>query len=183
MRWIAIVALAGLILFGCNKRNKDVEALRQEAVEDAVTAVLDSLEKASREQPSPAVTESVTVAAVPAPPPETTGVASVDTATADSVVPAPPVAARDADEPPPIQTGKEGFVIQIGTYVDYPLAVATAEKYQGLSYPAFIRPVDVDGKTVYRLRIGVYDSYEAAHRIGEEVKSRFSLDYWIDRNR
>ena len=51
MRWAAMAILISILITGCRKHEKDVEALSREAVEDEVTAVLDSLEQASNVTP------------------------------------------------------------------------------------------------------------------------------------
>jgi len=47
MRWAAVVILTVVLLSGCRRQEEDIEALSREAVEDEVTAVLDSLERAA----------------------------------------------------------------------------------------------------------------------------------------
>jgi cell division septation protein DedD len=189
-----MAVLLSIVLTGCRKQEKDIEALSREAVEDEVSAVLDSLERASKSrrdtlplaaisprdvhrpvgdtapvtvvEPEPAV-ESNTPPTASVPTDESTSV-SADTAVAGT-----------AETP---QQGKPGWVIQIGTFNDYVAALAEADKYKQLTYPAFVRRVNKAGKTFYRLRIGVYDTYEQAKAVEEELRSRYSLETWIARN-
>lgn len=86
-------------------------------------------------------------------------------------------------EPEPDYSDITGFVVQIGSYTNYELASAMAEKYQNRDLPAFLREVEIDGRVYYRLRIGVYETYAEAKTVGEFLVDRYSATYWIDNNR
>lgn len=188
MRWAAVMVLAAILATGCRKQEKDIEALSREAVEDEVTAVLDSLERET------AARRTDTVAATATPPP------AVGQAPIDIVVPAasepiadtaatvplaatPETTPAPAPETEPAEQGKTGWVVQVGIYAEYAAADRAAEAFKRDGLPAFVRRVDKDGKTFYRLRIGVYDSQEEAKGVGETLKARHGLDYWIASNR
>ena len=57
------------------------------------------------------------------------------------------------------------------------------EQYQNRDYPAFLRQTEIDGEVYYRLRVGVYETYEEAKEVGELLVDRYSATYWIDSNR
>ena len=86
-------------------------------------------------------------------------------------------------EPEPDYYAMEGFVVQLGSYNDYELAAYWAERYQNREFPAFLRQVEMEGRVYYRLRVGVYETYEEAKQIGELLADRYSASYWIDYNR
>ena len=155
--FLILVLIAGLMTVGCNKKQDEIEALQDEATGADAEAVLDSLE-GSGEMAEDAVEESV-----PATPKE------------------PPV--KKKPEPEPDYSQAEGYVIQIGSYSDYELASYWAEKYLDREYKAFLREVEIGGETLYRLRIGVYDTFQEAKDAGELLSDRYSLTYWIDYNR
>lgn len=190
MRWAAMAIMAVVLITGCRKQEKDVEALSREAVEDEVTAVLDSLERvsaASRQDTAPIV--QVPPPAVHMPAPDTTALSVVEPAgkVSDTALPAGqsdilPVGTPVVETTESPQQGKAGWVVQIGIFSEYTAALEMADKYKQQSFPAFVRRVDRDGQTFYRLRVGVYDTYEQAQAAGKQLKDQYSLDYWIARN-
>ena len=46
-------------------------------------------------------------------------------------------------------------------------------------YGAFMSPVEVDGETMYRVRIGPFADRAAAEKAAAQVRGRFRLDTWI----
>lgn len=46
-------------------------------------------------------------------------------------------------------------------------------------HPAYLSPVEVSGRTMYRVRIGPYAERSAAERVAETVRRAFKLDTWI----
>lgn len=76
-----------------------------------------------------------------------------------------------------------GYVAQIGSYADPGFAEMIAEKFQSRDYPAFVTSIDIDGASYYRVRVGVYESFAEAKEIGELIKDRYSIEYWVDSNR
>jgi cell division septation protein DedD len=48
-------------------------------------------------------------------------------------------------------------------------------------YPAFVISEDVDGTTVFRVRIGPYPERDRAEEVAVLVKKSFKLDTWITR--
>jgi|GEM_PF-2676405 len=81
-----------------------------------------------------------------------------------------------------IAAGVGGFVVQIGSYNSEKLAQKMLKKYQNGQYPLFIRTVEMDSRTIYRLRIGGYQTREEAKTVGEKFKNEFSVDYWVTAN-
>ena len=46
-------------------------------------------------------------------------------------------------------------------------------------HPAFLSPVEVRGRTMYRVRIGPYAERELAEQVADTVRRTFKLDTWI----
>lgn len=77
----------------------------------------------------------------------------------------------------------DGFVTQIGSYSDPGFADMIARKFQSRDYPAFVTSIDIEGVAYYRVRVGVYETIGEAKEIGELIKDRYSIEYWVDSNR
>ncbi len=152
--FVVAMLIVGLMFAGCSKKEEDIKAIEQEAVEGEAAEVMDSLERAGAE----AETYEETAA----------GAAQTETY---------------SEAAPTDYSDLEGFVVQIGSYADYNFARMMAEKYQNRDYPTFVQTIEIDGKIYYRLRIGVYETLEDAKTIGELLKDRYSAEYWIDMNR
>ncbi len=46
-------------------------------------------------------------------------------------------------------------------------------------HPAYLSPVEVSGRTMYRVRIGPYAERELAEQVADNVRRTFKLDTWI----
>jgi cell division septation protein DedD len=46
-------------------------------------------------------------------------------------------------------------------------------------HPAYLSPVEVQGRTMYRVRIGPYSERERAEQVADNVRRTFKLDTWI----
>lgn len=154
--FILCVLIVGLVLTGCSKKEDEIKALEQDATGEDAAAVMDSLESGGPTEAAPAVSE-------PAPD--------------ESAVQA------EAREQEPDYSQIQGFVIQLGSYRNYELASYMAEKYENREFPAFLSQIEIEGQLYYRLRIGVYDTYQEAKEVGELMVDRYSASYWIDNNR
>ncbi len=78
--------------------------------------------------------------------------------------------------------GTGGFTVQIGSGTTRLGANYAAEQYIARGYEAFVSEVYIDDVSYFRIRIGNLETYEEATRLGEELKDKFSVDYWIDNN-
>ena len=45
--------------------------------------------------------------------------------------------------------------------------------------PAYMSPTEVDGQTMFRVRIGPFQSREQAERVADQVKRKYRLETWI----
>lgn len=79
-------------------------------------------------------------------------------------------------------TGTGGFTVQIGSGSTRLDANYAAEQYIARGYEAYVSEVYIDDVSFFRVRIGNLESYEEAVQLGEELKDKFSVDYWIDNN-
>jgi cell division septation protein DedD len=78
---------------------------------------------------------------------------------------------------------KKGYTIQIYSFKDYSKAVAAATKFTNRGYKAYIEDVEVVGEGIYhRVRIGSYASLNEARRVGRDLKARYGVNYWVDRD-
>jgi len=74
-----------------------------------------------------------------------------------------PDSIQPATKPPPKPAAKGNFVVQVASYGSQADAQSRREKlYAAGITNAFIEPVTVNGKSVYRLRVGSFPSREAA---------------------
>jgi cell division septation protein DedD len=44
---------------------------------------------------------------------------------------------------------------------------------------AFLSPITVDGRTMYRVRIGPFATRPKAQKVAEQVRKNFKLDTWL----
>ncbi|MEE8368051.1 MAG: SPOR domain-containing protein [Thermoanaerobaculia bacterium] len=73
------------------------------------------------------------------------------------------------------------FVIQVFSSRDQIQADRLVNKLVNGGYPAFAISEDVEGNTVYRVRIGPYQDRRRAEQVAVLVKKSFKVDTWITR--
>jgi DedD protein len=75
-----------------------------------------------------------------------------------AVVPAPPAKPETARPVSTVATSNklisDGWVVQVGSFSVQGTAQQIAAKLKGQGFPAFVEPVQVNGKTLYRVRVG-----------------------------
>jgi DedD protein len=99
-------------------------------------------------------------------------------AVAATPAPSPsPTPARPRTNEPRVGAGQ--LVIQVFSTAD----VNQAESVQGRlvkgGYKAYLSPVQVGGRTMYRVRIGPFDSRDQAQKVAEQVRKGYKLDTWV----
>jgi cell division septation protein DedD len=155
--FFAFLITAILIMFSnCSKDKRQVDQLEKEAMEaQADSVIADST------------------------------MAEIALEAADSVGPATPVVSPKDElsnrQYEPIGSG--GYTVQIGSGINRADADRMAGLYIERGYEAFVTEVYIDNVSHYRVRIGNYETYEKAAAIGKEIKDKFSVNYWIDRNK
>jgi DedD protein len=84
----------------------------------------------------------------------------------------PVVAAPAADQ-------KGDLVVQVFSSNDATQARRVLGRLAQGGHPAYLSPVEVGGRTMYRVRIGPYAERATAESVAESVRRTFKLDTWI----
>ena len=88
--------------------------------------------------------------------------------------------APTAPTPAPASTSSAGrMVIQVFSSSDKDQAEKIRGRLVGGGQKAYLSPVEVSGRTMYRVRIGPFDSRDRAQQVAEQVRKGFKLDTWI----
>lgn len=197
---VLLVAVLAAFLSGVwvGRQNPDVqfetvEAQAIEAAGEEDDAPLARLEFFSRngEAGDQPVADAQPEPAAPAPPPPieeapaprkaaepAPAVAEPETRVAQAPAPEPPPAATD---PSPEQAAAPSgsLVVQVFSSNNQVQAQSVVDQLRSGGYPALLSPVEVSGRTMYRVRIGPYADRKVAEGIAEQVRSRFRLETWI----
>lgn len=106
----------------------------------------------------------------------------------ETVKPEPTVANaenRTASQPTASQAEKSTadgeHVIQVFSSADEAQAKKLTAQLSSGGFPAFLSPVDVDGQTMYRVRIGPYSDLSDAESVAARVRRSYKLDTWVTR--
>lgn len=94
----------------------------------------------------------------------------------------PPSAAPPPPATPPRLAGtpaQEGFIVQVFSSLDQAQARKVRGQLSAGGFTAFIAPLEKDGQTMYRVRIGPYPERAQAERAARDVKAKFELDTWV----
>jgi DedD protein len=78
--------------------------------------------------------------------------------------------------------GAGAVVIQVLSSSEETQASALVERLRSDGYRAFLSPVEVDGKTMYRVRVGPYQDRAAAEVDADKIKRAHRLDTWFPRS-
>lgn len=70
-------------------------------------------------------------------------------------------------------------VIQVFSSPELDQAERVRERLTGGGHKAFLSPVEVAGRTMYRVRIGPFDSRDRAQTVAEQVRRGYKLDTWV----
>jgi len=96
--------------------------------------------------------------------------------------PSPPPPRETTPPPPPRETtppAADDFIIQVFSTRDEPQAVKVLEQLTAAGYRAFMSPVEVDGQTMHRVRLGPFADRARAQDTARQVNEQFKLDTWI----
>ena len=82
---------------------------------------------------------------------------------------------------PPVTSSslEEVRVIQVFSSNDESQANSLVVRLRDAGYRTFVAPVDVDGRTMYRVRVGPFSNQGEAARQADRIKKTFKLDTWI----
>ncbi|HYN20207.1 MAG TPA: SPOR domain-containing protein [Thermoanaerobaculia bacterium] len=89
--------------------------------------------------------------------------------------PQPTVAPNSSD--PRLTSGQK--VIQVFSSPELDQAEKVRDRLARGGHKAYLSPVQVSGRAMYRVRIGPFDSREAAQKVAEEVRKSYKLDTWV----
>lgn len=92
----------------------------------------------------------------------------------------PPRSASPVPDPVTAATGGD-FVVQVFSSSDEEQAKRVLERLLAGEYPAQLSPVDVDGRPMYRVRVGPYVERADAQEIADRIRRTYRLDTWITR--
>ena len=150
---IAILAFTVVFWIGCNKDESEVDQLEQDVMNAENRDLLpDSSEMETETQPGE-------------------GYAMTD----ESME-------YEEDMPSYEATESGGYSVQVGAGMDRARANYTAEIFIGRGYEPFITDVVINDTVFYRIRIGNFASIEEARILAADLKDKYSLNTWIDRN-
>jgi cell division septation protein DedD len=97
----------------------------------------------------------------------------------------PPAArpAKKTKEPAAAETagggGQGQVVIQVFSSAEKDQAVRIRDRLVGGGQKAYLSPVEVAGRTMYRVRIGPFTSRDKAQQVAEQVRKGYKLDTWV----
>lgn len=96
---------------------------------------------------------------------------------------ATPPAARPArtEKPVPAEPARSAgqVVIQVFSSPEKDQAERIRTRLTGGGHRAYLSPVEVSGRTMYRVRIGPFDSRGDAQKVAEQVRKGYKLDTWV----
>lgn len=94
--------------------------------------------------------------------------------------PEPEPAAPEPEPAAPAPAAPAGsLVVQVFSSSNQVQAQSVVDQLRSGGYPALLSPVEVSGRTMYRVRIGPYADRSAAERIAEAVRRDYRLETWI----
>ncbi len=91
--------------------------------------------------------------------------------------PAPPLAQAEAKTA--VAQVPDFVVIQVFSSNEEAQASRVVNRLRKGGYPAILSPVDVEGRTLYRVRIGPYTDRDEAQVVADSVRRSYKLDTWI----
>lgn len=137
-------------------------------------------------------TEAAPRAPAPAVPPKRqkpTPVPQAGSATPEQVAQAkprqePPAVTRPAKKTKEPAAGEPAHaagqvVIQVFSSAEKDQAERIRDRLVGGGQKAYLSPVEVAGRTMYRVRIGPFESRDKAQKVAEQVRKGYKLDTWV----
>ncbi len=71
------------------------------------------------------------------------------------------------------------MVVQVFSSNNQVQAQSVVDQLRSGGFPALLSPVEVSGRTMYRVRIGPYGDRQVAEGIAQQVREQFRLETWI----
>jgi len=97
---------------------------------------------------------------------------------AAKATPAPTPAVPPTVTPEP-RLARGQVVIQVFSSADLEQAESVRGRLIRGGHKAYLSPVQVAGRAMYRVRIGPFDSRGAAQKVAEQVRKDYKLDTWV----
>ena len=155
------------------------------AAAPASTAVAAPSPAPVKSEPLPAAAKPVAAAPIATSKPATdtsvTDTKPATTAPAKPVVAATPPAPKPEPAPvaKPADTGKTGFVVQVGAFADANAATALRDKLRAAGMNAFTDTVNTDGGKRTRVRVGPAMNRTEADALKAQVKAKAGVDGFV----
>lgn len=77
---------------------------------------------------------------------------------------------------------KIGYSVQVGSTTNREEAESLAKRFAAQGYEPYISDVIIKGATYYRVRIGAFESFSDAKKLGLELHKKFSVQFWVTEN-
>lgn len=100
-------------------------------------------------------------------------------AAAAANTPAPRPARTETPTPAEPARSAGQVVIQVFSSPEKDQAERIRTRLTGGGHRAYLSPVEVSGRTMYRVRIGPFDSRGDAQKVAEQVRKGYKLDTWV----
>lgn len=98
-------------------------------------------------------------------------------------VPEPPASESEPaapSEPESAAAAPTGaLVVQVFSSSNQVQAQSVVDRLRSGGFPALLSPVEVSGRTMYRVRIGPYSERREAEGVAEQIRSDYRLETWI----
>ncbi len=196
--FLFIIGIFSLLLINtaCNKDGDKIAQLEKEVIEaenenyiqtdtKKAKSAIETSEIRNRQYAfSPDMTPDETVISNNSKP-ESSPIISISTAEAKNMseIPEPMQTITSANI---IQSSKQitrqGYAVQIASMTNRTEAEELCGTFINRGYEPFITATTVHGREYFRVRIGDFNGYSAARRFGAELKSKFSVEYWVTKN-
>lgn len=114
-------------------------------------------------------------------PPATPATIATPARPAPTPAPAGRKGAPAAPATPEPRLAEGQVVIQVFSTPERDQAEKVRDRLIGGGYKAFLSPIEVAGRTMYRVRVGPFDSRDRAQQVAEQVRKGYKLDTWVTR--
>jgi DedD protein len=158
-----------------NDLGEDTEAApRAPKPTPAIPATSPASPTSKHQKPTPVPTPAK--ASTPAPEKVAQAKPAQETPAAGGAAKTPKKAAETAAEP---AHAAGQVVIQVFSSAEKDQAVRIRDRLVGGGQKAYLSPVEVAGRTMYRVRIGPFNSRDQAQKVAEQVRKGYKLDTWV----
>ncbi len=107
---------------------------------------------------------------------------SYHTAEVKPIAPKPKVEPKKSVEKRKITASLKGdYVLQVGSFQEKEKASVLVKRLEDRNYPAFLRKVDVGGKTYYRVKCGPFQTEEKADELKDVLAKREHINGFVAR--